>query len=114
VGVIAFVVLVFLGVGQGRGLVLLSDAALVPAVCLLAVGGFLSLRKSGAFDIFSYAFSRLILIVAPPPRSELGYYEYKESRPRREVCPLHFYLSGAVFLLLSLFLALLFVFIPLN
>ena len=87
----------------------LSDAMTLPAVVLIAFGVIVLASRNGAFDIFSYAFTRLAGILAPlGGRSNERFYDYRLRKKRAEIS------SGTVPLFVGggfLFLALVFLFL---
>ncbi len=77
--------------GGGLGYRALADAMTLPAVILLGVGTLILASRSGVFDIFSYAFTRLVGILAPfSAWSNERFYEFKSRRRRAE------FISGTV------------------
>lgn len=87
----------------------LADAATLPAVLLMGVGGLILASRSGAFDIFSYALTRLVGIFAPfGGRGTARYYEYRAGRERAG------FITGAIPLFVgAAFLVLAFLFLSL-
>lgn len=82
----------------------LSDAMTLPGVVLIGTGALIFASRSGVFDIFSYAFTRLAGILAPlSGRSNESFYDFKLRRHRMDfvngIAPI---LVGAIFMILAL------------
>ena len=62
-----------------------SDAFFVPAVLWTGLGAMMWIATTGFFDIFSYAFSSLLVLfsVLKNPRDHKHYFEYKQDREER-------------------------------
>ena len=87
----------------------LSDAALMPGVFLIAAGVLSHIERSGIFDIFGYTFSRMRLVFSPFRYANETYWEFKEKRRRkRHAVSFEPFIIGSLFLLISTVFTILF------
>ncbi len=114
-GIVAFLVLYLSGYSDFSAPVeyrVLADAMTLPAVLLMGAGVLILASRSGVFDVFSYAFSRLVGILAPFMRhSDERFYDFKSRKSRMDfakgAAPL---LVGTLFLISALMFLFLFYF----
>lgn len=62
-----------------------SNALFVPGVMWLGIGGLMWIATTGFFDIFSYAFSSLLVLFSPlkNPKDHQHFYEYKMAKEEK-------------------------------
>lgn len=88
----------------------ICDGFFVSGSLILSFGGLIAIAEHGGLDAIRYAFYRMKERFVHPrveERDNDGYYEYVKSREERKKAPfLHFVVIGALFIALSLALAL--------
>ena len=91
-----------------RGYILLrclTDATFVPAVLLLGAAGLRLARNDGTFDSAGFGIKTAFLTMFPAlKKQDEDLIEYKERKAKTRKSPFNLFLSGLVFLVLSLVL----------
>lgn len=75
----------YVAVKEAWSLYCWSNALFIPGVMWLGVGGLMWIATTGFFDIFSYAFSSLLVLFTPlkNPKDHKRFYEYKLDKEER-------------------------------
>ncbi len=88
--------------GVGAFLISLCNSCFAVGVCMLCVGVLTVANSNDFFDMFKYSFITLWHVLGIKKKKYRDFYEYKNSKQKREANCSHTLFSGALFVGISL------------